>query len=67
LPDASSPRSAIQGPSSLDHNSSMNGAMMYPREVCFFLSPYFPTLAGRAGQSFSAKAKAHSSKQSRHS
>jgi len=38
---------------------------MYPREVCFSLSPYFSTLAGRAGQSFSASAKAHSIKQMR--
>jgi hypothetical protein len=38
---APSPRSSIQGHSSLDHYSSMNGAMMYPREVCFSLSPYF--------------------------
>jgi hypothetical protein len=57
--------SSIQGHSSLDHYTSMNGAMMYPREVCFSLSPYFSTLAGRAGQSFSASAKAHSIKQMR--
>ena len=62
-----SPGSTFLGNSANDHYSSMNGAMMYPREVCFSLSPYFATLADSAGRSFSANAKAHSIKQSRHS